>query len=160
MDGLVVFARLRQCAPPSNTSNPSPYPKWHLDRFSRFCAAYGRRSLYFTIVRHFPLRITLVHGDLDPGRLKGHMLPCSHLTQNPKRHLDRFSLFVQLTAEPESSESLLAYFAMDRHFPQNCPLKWDIWTLIRGSLGPPKTPESITQTTPRSVQPVLQGPRL
>ena len=39
------------------------------------------------------------------------------------------------------------------------PFTWGIWTshLIHGSLGPPK---STPQTTSRSVQPFLQGPRL
>jgi len=30
-------------------SHPSPYPKRYLDRFSHFCTAHGRRSLYFTL---------------------------------------------------------------------------------------------------------------
>jgi len=35
MDGSVIFARWRQCAPPSNT-----HPKRHLYRFSRFCRGH------------------------------------------------------------------------------------------------------------------------
>jgi len=110
--GSIVFARLRQCAPPSNTCFIGPTPliitncisngsdvfgrahvseslhgcnfcrsklppcmgdlntclihgclgpseskaKWRLGRFSRFCTAYGRESLYFAMVRHFPLK--------------------------------------------------------------------------------------------------------
>jgi len=38
---------------PSST-HPSPQPKRQIDRFSRFCTAYGRKSLYFTM------------GDLSP----------------------------------------------------------------------------------------------
>jgi len=32
----------------------------------RIVAAYGRYSLYFTMSRPFPLKITSSHGDLDP----------------------------------------------------------------------------------------------
>jgi len=45
----------------------SPQPKWHLDRFGRFCTDDRRVSLYFTMGRPFPLKITpLSMGDLDP----------------------------------------------------------------------------------------------
>ena len=41
-----------QCTSPPNTclswTYPSPNPKRHLDRLSRFCTAHGRASLYFT----------------------------------------------------------------------------------------------------------------
>jgi len=35
-------------------SHLSPYPKWHLDQFSRFCAAHGRRFIYFTTGHPYP----------------------------------------------------------------------------------------------------------
>jgi len=35
-DGSVVFARWRQYAPHLIHAHPSPHPKWHLSRFSRF----------------------------------------------------------------------------------------------------------------------------
>jgi len=38
----IVFTRLRQCAHPTNTSQPS---KRHLDRFSRFCTAHPLGSV-------------------------------------------------------------------------------------------------------------------
>jgi len=39
-------------------AHPSPNPKRHLDRFSRFCTAYGSESLYFTTGRpFFPLKL-------------------------------------------------------------------------------------------------------
>jgi len=64
MDGSVVFARWRQCAPilymlPS--AHPRPQPKQHLDRFSRFCTAHDRESLYFTKGRPFHLKIAPLH---------------------------------------------------------------------------------------------------
>jgi len=55
-DGSIVFARRRQCAPPSNrlymVHGPTTYTqhlKLHLDRFSRLCTAHGRGYLYSTI---------------------------------------------------------------------------------------------------------------
>jgi len=42
---------------------PSPHPKRHLDRFSRFCTAHGRESLYFTMGRPLSLfKIALCMG--------------------------------------------------------------------------------------------------
>jgi len=32
-------------------ANLTPQPKWDVDRLSRFCTAYGRESLYFTMGR-------------------------------------------------------------------------------------------------------------
>jgi len=31
------------------SAHPSPQPKRHIDQFSRFCAAHGTKSLYFTM---------------------------------------------------------------------------------------------------------------
>ena len=51
------FNRICQVAPYDRMlaflTHPSPLPKRHLDRFSRFCTAGGRESLYFTIGRPF-----------------------------------------------------------------------------------------------------------
>jgi len=43
-DGSVTFVRLCQCAPHliRGWAHPIPYPKRHLDRFSRFCRAQDR----------------------------------------------------------------------------------------------------------------------
>jgi len=72
-DGLIVFARWRQGAPPCNKCFLGPIrihipqPRRHLDRFSHFCTAHRRVSLYFTMGRPFPpLKIAPFHGDLDP----------------------------------------------------------------------------------------------
>jgi len=49
-------------------SHPSLQPKWHLNRFSHFCTAHGRVSLYFTMDRPFPhSKLPLPTGDLDPS---------------------------------------------------------------------------------------------
>ena len=55
---LVAMATsLSATGPPSNTiptAHPSPQPKQHLDRFSRFCTDDCRMSLYFTTGCPFP----------------------------------------------------------------------------------------------------------
>jgi len=45
----------------ASLTHPSPKPKWHLDRFSRFSTAYGRRSLFFTMGRTCPVKNAYVH---------------------------------------------------------------------------------------------------
>ena len=35
------------------SAHPSPQSKWQINRFSCFCTAYGRKSLYFTMGRPF-----------------------------------------------------------------------------------------------------------
>jgi len=48
-------------------AQPSPNTKWHLDRFSRFCTAHGRETLYFTIGRPFSLfKLLLPMGGSGP----------------------------------------------------------------------------------------------
>ena len=47
---------------PTATAHPSPQPKRHLDRLSRFRTGDRRVSLYFTIGRPFPLKIASYHG--------------------------------------------------------------------------------------------------
>jgi len=47
-------------------AHPNPQPEQHLNRFSRFCTAHGRASLYSTIARSFTLKIAPSHaGDQD-----------------------------------------------------------------------------------------------
>jgi len=46
-------------------AHSSPQPKWQIDRFSHFCTAHGRKSLYFIMGAPFP-KISLTHEDLDP----------------------------------------------------------------------------------------------
>jgi len=41
-DGSVVFARCSQCQHMLPWAHLSPYPKWHLDRFSSFCRDHDR----------------------------------------------------------------------------------------------------------------------
>jgi len=49
------------------TAYPSPRPKQHLDRFSRFRIGDRRLSQYFTMGRPFPpSKLSLPMGDLHP----------------------------------------------------------------------------------------------
>jgi len=52
-------------------THSTQHPKQYLDRFSRFCTAHGRESLYFTMGRHSPLKIAASHGDLDLHLIHG-----------------------------------------------------------------------------------------
>jgi len=58
-----------------STVHPSPQPKWHLNRFSRFCTDDRKVFLYFTMGRPFPPQNCpfslgsgphLIHGSLGP----------------------------------------------------------------------------------------------
>jgi len=50
---------------------PSPQPKRHLDRFSRFCTYDRRVSLYFTIGRPFPQNCPFPWEDVDLHLIDG-----------------------------------------------------------------------------------------
>jgi len=122
-----------------------PQHKQHLHRFSRFCAAHRRASLYFTTGRLFPLKIApsphLVHGSLSPPKLT---------TQTASR-----------SVEPFLHNSRLSIFL---HFTMGCPSPLKIapfheasgphLNLIRGFWS---QREPIIQTAFRSAQPFLQG---
>ena len=69
-------------------AHPSPQPKRHLDRFSRFYTAHSTVSLYFTMGRPFPSKSPLTMGISGP-----HLTYGSLCTRRSKRHLDRFSWF-------------------------------------------------------------------
>jgi len=45
------------------SAHPSPRPKRQIDRFSRFCTAHGRMSLYFTMGDLSP-KIAPSHGEI------------------------------------------------------------------------------------------------
>jgi len=93
-DGSVVFARLCQCAPPSNRvpwTHLTQHPKLHLNRFSHFCRAHGRESPYFTMGRSlFHLKISPWTRYLSPHLIHSFLSPPK---STPERHLDRFNCF-------------------------------------------------------------------
>ena len=78
-----------------------------------------------------------------------YMFLCDHPNLNPKRHLDRFSRFAQLTAECPYT---LQWAAPP---PQNCPFPWQVRSpSSTWFLGPTRV---LNQTASRSVQPCFQG---
>jgi len=136
------FNRIRQVAPMCTSSNmfplahPSPYPKRHLDRFSRFCVAQAE-SLYFTMGRPFPLEISRVHGGSGPSSNTCFLEPITSAFQTATR-LVGSAVFAQLaTLSPYGSPFPL------KIAPSN--------SCFRGPS------EFSTQTTSRSVEPSLQG---
>jgi len=115
------FNRIRQVAPMCTSSNmlplahPSPYPKRHLDRFSRFCIAQAE-SIYFTMGRPFPpSKLPVFMADLDPRLTRASLGP-SH--QHSKRQLDRFSrLCTARDSEPLYFTVISLIHHMGRPFP-------------------------------------------
>ena len=91
----------------------SPNPKWHLDRFSFYCTAHGRESVYFTPGRPYTLKLPLHMGDLNSYLIYGSW---THPNPQPKRHLDRFRCFC--TVHGRAS----LYFAMGRPLPSKLPI--------------------------------------
>ena len=47
-------------------AHPSPQPKRHLDRFSRYCTTYSSVSPYFTMGSTSPSKLPFSWEDLDP----------------------------------------------------------------------------------------------
>jgi len=68
----------------------SPQPKRHLDRFSHFCTAHHRVSLYIRVGRPFPLKVDPFYGDLDPHLIHGFVGPPESSTQMTSRSVDPF----------------------------------------------------------------------
>ena len=76
-------------------AHSSPQPKRHLNRFSHFCTAHGRVSLGMPWHVLSP-QIVPSHGRSGHHLIHGFLGPSD---PQPKRHLDWFSHFAQLTAE-------------------------------------------------------------
>jgi len=93
VDGSVVFMRRRRCALRlihAFLAHPSPQPKRHLDRFSHFCTADGRASLYFTVwAAAIPPQCCPFPWEyLDSIQ---YVVPWAHPFSQPKRHLHRLT---------------------------------------------------------------------
>jgi len=105
MDGSMIFARWRQCAPHLYglpCAHPSPQPKRHLHRFSHFCTAH-RTVSHFTMALLFPSKVQncpLPWGIWTPIE---YMVPWAHPSPQPKRHLDRLSRFCRATVTDRPS---------------------------------------------------------
>jgi len=132
MDGSVVFARWRQCAPRPNTCFCGPtrvqIPNG-ISIGSAFCTAHGRVSLYFIYLFiyftlcHLSLSLTISpsHGDLNPYLIHGSVGPPESSPQTASRSVHRFC-----TAHHRVSlcPYILQWAAPS---PQNCPFPWGIW---------------------------------
>jgi len=90
MGGSIVFARLRQCAPPPNTCFRGP--TWVQipngisigSAFSRFCTAHGSP---YTLQReaNFPFKTVYSYRDLNPHLIRGSWGPPESSTQTASR---------------------------------------------------------------------------
>jgi len=119
--------------------HPSPQPKWHLDRFSRFCTAHDRVPIFYN-GPPLPQKIALPMGYLDP-------------IYRPKWFL-RYTWVTTQTASPsvqpvlQGSRQRPYTLQFVRPFPQNCPSHGRSGpNLLHGSLSPP---EPRTQTVSSS----------
>ena len=129
-------------------AHPSPQAKRQVDRFSRFCKAHGRKSLYFTMGVPFPKNCLFPWGIWTPSNL-WFLGPIR--SQNPNNITIGSAVFDRW---PQSVPILYNGPPLP---PQNFPFPWDVnLHLTHGSLSPPK---SSTQTASRSVQPFLQSSR-
>ena len=72
------------------SAHPSPQPKWQIDRFSRFCTAHGRKSLYLTMGDPFP-KIAPFHADLDPHLICDFLGQSKPTVQTSSRSVQLFS---------------------------------------------------------------------
>jgi len=92
MDGSVVFAKLRQCAPHLVHASLDPLEsisKRYLDRFSRFFPQVTANCPYTLRWAPFPFKIVPSRWGSRPP----YMLPWVHLSPQPKQQIDRFSRF-------------------------------------------------------------------
>jgi len=86
----------------------SPQSKRHHDRFSRFRTGDRRMSLYFTIGRHFPSKLPLPMGDLEPHLTHDSLGPSEPTTQTTFWSVQPFCT---------DDRRVSLYFTMGRPFP-------------------------------------------
>ena len=135
-----VVGHVRACSLPSKLLLPmgrfvphpvhgslSPQPKWHLDRFSRFCTAHVRVLSGMSGIP-FPLKIVPSLGGSGP--------PSNTWILDPEDSASHMaSWLVQPFLHSWWQKSL--YSTVGGPFPQNCPLPWRIWSPSNTSfLGP------------------------
>jgi len=108
MDDSTVFARWRLCAPPRNSCflgpTHSPHPKQHLDRFSCFCTAHHRVSLYtLQWAAPPPFKIAYSHGGSRPHLIRCFLGPTDPRTQTASRSFCRAHYCDRPTDRPRYS---------------------------------------------------------
>jgi len=84
----LLYNRRHQNCPMIPWAHAGPQPKQHLNWFSRFCTDDCRVSLYFTVVRLYPLEIAPSHGGSGP--------PCDTWFLGPTRVLNTTTWALQL----------------------------------------------------------------
>jgi len=104
----------------------SPQLKRQIDRFSRFCTAHCRKSLYFTMGAPIPQNCLFPRGSVSPSKTRAH---------NPNGTSIGSAVFAQMTTEFPCS---LQWFAP---FPSKLPHSYGGSgpSLTHGSLGPPES---------------------
>jgi len=90
-------------------AHPSPQPKRHLDRLSRFCIDDRRMPQSFTTGRPSPSKVPLPIGDLDPIYYIWFPWPTRMLTQTASRSIKSFLGI--------DNRRVSLYFTMERPFP-------------------------------------------
>jgi len=123
------------------SAHPSPQSERQIDRFSRFCTARNRKSLYFTISNPFPQNCPFSWGILTPSK--------SWLLGPVRAHNPNGITIGSASCTGDRRVSL--YFTMGAPFPKKLPLPTGVSGshLTYDSLGPF---EPTTQTASRSVQ--------
>ena len=151
MNGSMVFARWRLCAPPSNTCFLEPTWVQNPNGISIGTAVFAQQMAQscYTLqpAEPFPLKLSFPMEDLDPHLIHGFFSPPESSAQMVHRSVQ---LFLQ------SSWQCVPTFYNGQPLLSIAPCHEGIWAphLMHDSLGPC---EPITQTASRSVQPFLQG---
>jgi len=81
------------------SAHPSPQPKWQIDRFSCFCAAYGRKFLYFTMGGPSP-KIAPYHGEIWTHLIHDSLGQSEPTIQRASRSVQLFSHIVLYNGPP------------------------------------------------------------
>jgi len=148
MDGSFTFPRWRHLANVIKlvlpSAHPSPQPKRQINRFSCFCTAHGRKSLYFTMGNRFSKIAPSNRGTLTPPNS---WFPVPFWAQSLKA-----SRLVQLFSHRWQHQGFytLQWASLSPKLP-----------LLMGDLDPHLTQDSLgpskptTQTASRSVEPFL-----
>jgi len=116
-------------------------PHKHLDRFSHFRTAHGRRSSQWAT--HFPLKIALVHRDLDAHLIYASLGPLHSASPTPSQ-----------SVQPFLHRSWQRFSILHN----GSPLSPSKLSLRMGGSGPPSNRGFLgptTQMASRSVQPFL-----
>jgi len=130
------------------SAHSSPQSKWQMDRFSRFCTAYCRKCLYFTMGAPIHQNYPLPMGDLNLSCNMWYFRPMR--AHNPNSTSIGSAVFAQMTAECLFSLQWFACFPLKIALPMLASGPH----VICGSLGPP---DSGMQMATWSSQPFLQG---